>query len=93
MTGNTLSKVFSDAIEGSSIFSSFSFWLLIFFVFGAVFSFRSIDKTKPMQFIIISVRAISIILMIGGALYLIIKDGMKNLTPKGKGAFNVDSFV
>ena len=46
-----------------------------------------------MQFIIITVRVISILLMIGGAFYLIIKNGVKNLTPKGKGYFNFDNFV
>ena len=31
--------------------------------------------------------------MIGGALYLIIADGVKKLTPDGKGTFNTENFV
>ena len=95
MTGNILGKVFTDAIgkDSDSIFKSFNFWLSIFFVFGSVFSFRSIDKTKPIQYVIITVRLISVILMIGGALYLIIADGVKKLTPDGKGTFNTENFV
>ena len=93
MTGNTLEKVFSDAIEGDSIIKSFNFWLAVFFVFGSLFSFRSIDKTKVMQFIIISVRIISILMMFGGAIYLTISGGVKKLTPDGKGTVNFENFV
>ena len=93
MTGNILGKVFTDAISGDSILKTFNFWLIIFFVFGSLFGFRSIDKTKPIQYVIITVRLVSVLMMIGGALYLIIKDGVKKLTPDYKGVWNFDSFV
>jgi hypothetical protein len=43
----------------------------LFFISGAAFSFRSIDKTKVMQIIIVGLRTITIFLFIFGALYLI----------------------
>lgn len=60
---------------------------------GAVFSFRSIDKTKVMQAIIIGVRTVSILLLIGGALFLIFRDGAKKVTPDQEGVFNPGYFV
>lgn len=92
MTANTLSKVFKD-VNGPSILENFKFWLLVFFVAGAVFSFRSIDKTKVMQAVIIGVRVLTIVLFLGGAIFLFSRDGIKHLTPPGKGYFNFDSFV
>lgn len=89
MTGNTLSTVFEKLLSPDSILSSFNFWLAIFFAFGAVFSFQSIDKTKPMQVIIITARSVSILMMIIGAIYIMSKDGVQPLTPKGKGYFNI----
>ena len=92
MTANTLSKVFTDA--GSlEILQNFDFWLIIFFIAGAVFSFRSIDKTKVMQAIIIGARVLTITLFLAGAVFLFSKDGIKDLTPPKKGFFNFDNFL
>ena len=66
---------------------------MIFFVFGAVFSFRSIEKTKALQITIITVRVITIILFFGGALFICMRDGVKKLTPKDGGFFNFSSFI
>jgi hypothetical protein len=38
MTGNILARVF----EGTDIFGSFNFWLGLFFIMAAAFSFKSI---------------------------------------------------
>ena len=88
-----MEKVFDDAIQGDSILKSFNLWLALFFICGAIFSFKSIENTKIMQAIIISIRVLSVILMIVGAIYLMIVGGVKKLTPKDGGYFNVSSFV
>ena len=82
MTGNTLAQFFKDFFGEESIVASFYFWMGIFFVCGAIFSFRSINDTKVMQAIIIIVRVISILLLFFGAIYLIAKEGAKNVAPK-----------
>jgi hypothetical protein len=46
-----------------------------------------------MQAIIIGVRFVSIFLMIFGAVFLIIKYGMKPLTPSDGGVFNIGYFT
>lgn len=46
-----------------------------------------------MQAIIIGVRVLTIILFIGGAIFLFARDGVKKLIPKGQGYFNFGSFV
>lgn len=92
MTANTLSKVFRDA-DSLELLQNFDFWLIIFFVAGAVFSFRSIDKTKVMQAIIIGARVLTITLFFTGAVYLFGSNGIQDLTPPGKGFFNFDSFL
>lgn len=89
MTSKILSKVF----DGQEIVGTIYFWLAIFFLSGAIFSFRSVEKTAGLQFIIILVRFVSILLMIGGAFFLMIRDGVKGLTPKEAGAFNFSSFT
>lgn len=61
--------------QSTSILEEFNFWILIFFLCGSAFSFRSVDKTKVMQMLIIGVRVISIVLLLGGALYLILRNG------------------
>lgn len=71
MTAKTLSGVFVDI----SVLSQFEFWLAAFFISGAVFSFKSIEKTKVLQVTIIIVRFISILMMIGGAIAVIIMNG------------------
>mgnify|MGYP001156559193 FL=1 len=71
----------------------FNFWVFLFFLSGAVFSFRSIDKTKIMQAIIIFVRIISLLMLIIGAVYLFCKDGVQQIVPDGGGVFNVSDFV
>ena len=71
----------------------FNFWVFLFFLSGAVFSFRSIDKTKIMQAIIIFVRIISLLMLIIGAVYLFCKDGVQKIVPDGGGVFNVSDFV
>lgn len=90
MTGNTLSKVFAD-VNAPGLFDDFRFWLVVFFLCGAVFSFKSIEKTKVMQTIIIGVRVVSILMFIFGAIYLIFAEGIKDLTPPDSGNF-VDIF-
>lgn len=71
MTGKTLSKLFGNF----DVVKHFEFWLGIFFLSGAVFSFKDITKTKPLQIAIISVRIVSILLMIIGALIIIGQNG------------------
>lgn len=38
-------------------------------------------------------RIISIVLFFGGAVFLFCRDGVQNMTPKGKGIFNISDFV
>lgn len=84
MTGKTLSKLFGDI----SVLNTFYFWLGVFFVSGATFSFKDITKTKVLQIGIISVRIISILLMIIGALVIIGQNGyIETFTPDGGNAF------
>lgn len=80
MTGKIMSKVF-DHLDENNFLRNFNFWIFIFFISGAAFSFRSIDKTKVMQVIIIGVRILSIILFLFGALFLICRDGVKKMYP------------
>lgn len=95
MTGKIMKEVFQNIDEDKwyHFFSDFNFWIFIFFVSGAAFSFRSIDKTKIMQIIIIGMRVISIVLFLFGAIYLFCRDGVKPLTPPGKGVINISDFV
>ena len=84
MTGNTLSKLF----EGVVVLESYYFWLAIFFVFGATFSFKSIEKTKVIQVVMISVRFISVFLMIIGAFIIMGQNGgIADISPIGGNAF------
>jgi amino acid permease len=47
-----------------------------------------------MQVIIVSVRALTIGLFLGGAIYLIINHhGVRKVIPEGKGVFNIENFV
>lgn len=78
MTGNVLSKVFNEVY----LLEEFNFWLGLFFVSGAAFSFKSIESTKGLQFLIIIVRFVSILLMLFGAVYVMIEYGIKTPTPK-----------
>lgn len=82
MTGKIMSQAFNH-IEEAKILQNFNFWIFIFFISGAVFSFRSIDKTKVMQIIIVGVRFMSILLFIFGAVFLFCRDGVKKMTPEG----------
>ena len=70
MTGNILSKLLQDV----PVLNSFYFWLSIFFVAGAAFSFKSIEKTKVMQAILVVVRFVSIALMIIGAIIIMVQN-------------------
>lgn len=83
-----MSQVFENLNE-SNWLRNFNFWIFVFFVSGAAFSFRSIDKTKIMQIIIVGVRVISIVLFLFGAIYLCFKEGVKKLTPPHGGVFNI----
>lgn len=90
MTGNTMRLVFEDV----QILKTFEFWVVVFFISGAAFSFRSIDKTKIMQIVIVFVRVISIIMLIFGAVYMIIWNGhVQDVVPPGETVFNVSKFV
>ena len=60
----------------------FNFWLGLFFISGAAFSFKSIESTKALQFIIIIVRFVSIFLMLFGAVYVMYEYGIKTPKPK-----------
>lgn len=71
MTGKTLSKLLSQV----PVIGTFEFWLGVFFVSGAAFSFKSIEKTKGLQIVIITVRFISIILMLLGAIIIMAQNG------------------
>ena len=73
MTGNVMSEVFQDV----DWLRSFYFWVVLFFISGAVFSFRSIDKTRVMQVVIVGVRVVSILMLVGGAVFLFCRDGIK----------------
>lgn len=73
MTGNVMSEVF----QGVDWLGSFYFWVVLFFISGAVFSFRSIDKTRVMQVVIVGVRVVSILMLVGGAVFLFCRDGIK----------------
>jgi hypothetical protein len=73
--------------------NDFKLWVGLFFISGAMFSFKSIEKTKVMQFVIIVVRFISIVAMIIGAIYIMIKYGVKSPVPSGKGVFNIENFA
>ena len=90
MTGKTLSKLFT----GVEILETFEFWLTLFFLSGALFSFRSISKTKPIQVITITVRFVSVVLMILGAVIIIFQNGFEmNFTPpRGNAFFNLSFF-
>ena len=68
-------------------------WLGLFFLSGAAFSFKSIYNTKALQVVIIVVRFISIVAMIIGAIYIMIKYGVKSPVPDGEGVFNIDNFA
>lgn len=46
-----------------------------------------------MQAIIIGVRFLSILFLLFGAIYLILQDGVKDITPKDGGVFNMSNFV
>ena len=89
MTGNILSNVFEDV----QVLKEYEVWLGLFFLSGAAFSFKSISDTKALQFFIIIARFISIIAMIFGAAYIMIKYGVRNPTPSGEGIFNIDNFA
>lgn len=88
ITGKTLSNVFKEV----PVLNTFELWLGVFFVSGALFSFKSIEKTKLLQAVIISVRMASVLLMIGGAIYIACISGVKNFTPKDHGVVNIDAF-
>jgi hypothetical protein len=61
----------------------------VFFLSGATFSFKDITKTKPLQIGIISIRVISIFLMIIGALVIIGQNGyVETFEPEGGNAFS-----
>lgn len=83
----------SDVFKEVNYLNDFNFWVFLFFISGAVFSFRSIDKTKIMQVIIIGVRIISLLMFIFGALYLVFSRGIKEIVPDGGGVFNINNFV
>jgi amino acid permease len=90
MTGKTLSKLFSHV----DILNTFEFWLGLFFISGAAFSFKSISKTKPIQVVTITVRFVSVFLMILGAIIIIFQNDFNmTFTPtNGNAFFNFDFF-
>ena len=79
MTGKTLSYLFKEV----TVLNYFEFWLGLFFLFGAAFSFKSIEKTKVMQTVMIFVRFLSVALMFIGAFIIIGQNGgTADLSPK-----------
>jgi hypothetical protein len=89
MTGKNLSQVFHDI----DYLRDFRFWVCLFFISGAVFSFRSIDNTKVMQITIIAVRVISLAMFLFGAIFLFCRDGIQDFIPKDGGVINMGLFV
>ena len=84
MTGNILSKIFVDV----SVLESYYFWLGLFFVIGATFSFKSIEKTKIVQALMITFRLLSVLLMLVGSIMIMIQNGgVKDLAPEGESSF------
>lgn len=84
MTGNTLSKLFT----GVTLLDTYYFWLGVFFLFGASFSFKSIEKTKVVQATMIFVRFLSVFLMVIGAFIIMGQNGgIQDLAPKDGNAF------
>lgn len=84
MTGKVLSRLLGD-IE---VLNTFEFWLMVFFVLGAAFSFKSIEKTKAIQIIMISVRIISILLLVIGSIFIMAQNGgIQDLAPEGGNVF------
>ena len=69
ITGKTLQNVFHDV----NVLNSYYFWLGLFFLSSSLFSFGNIHNTKPIQYIIIIFRFISISLMIIGSIIIMIK--------------------
>lgn len=63
-----------------------------FFIFGATFSFKSIEKTKTVQTTIIFVRFLSILLMVVGAFIVIDKNGsIQDFAPEhGNAIINIE---
>ena len=89
MTGKTLSKVLNSV----PVLNTFEFWLGIFFLSGAAFSFKSIEKTKGLRIFIVIVRAVSILLMLVGAIIIMIQNGrVRSFVPEKGGVFNLDYF-
>ncbi len=79
MTGRVLSKLMGDI----DVLNTFEFWLIVFFIIGGAFSFKSIEKTKVIQVIMISVRIISILLLLIGSIVIMIQNGgIKDLSPE-----------
>ena len=84
MTGETLSRLF----EGVAVLESFQLWLGLFFISGAAFAFKSIEKTKVMQVVMMGVRFLSIVLMFIGAIVIMVQNrGIKDLAPEGGNPF------
>lgn len=77
---------------GVPVLDSLYTWLGVFFLSGALFSFRNVSQTKALQFVIIAVRFLSIVSMIVGAIYIIIRYGSQGLVPAGTSAFDFNFF-
>jgi len=67
--------------KGVPVFDNLYTWLGVFFLSGSVFSFRNISQTKALQFVIIVARFLSILSMIVGAIYVIIRYDSQGLVP------------
>lgn len=79
IVGNTLATVFDQVPVLNTIY----IWLGVFFLSGALFSFKNVQQTKVLQYTIVVVRFVSILSMIFGAIYIIIRNGNKGLAPSG----------
>ena len=90
LTGKTLSTLF----ENVEFLDNFYLWLVVFFIAGALFSFKSIEKTKIMQIVIIAARILTVTLMLVGAFIIIGQNGkIQDLRPKdGNLFFNIEYF-
>lgn len=82
----------STVFEGVAVLDSIYLWLAVFFVSGSVFSFGNIQQTKILQYAIIAIRFLSLLSMIGGAIYIIAAYGNQGLVPAGTSAFNFSYF-
>jgi amino acid permease len=88
LTGRTLSTVFKDV----QVLDRYEFWLGLFFVVSAVFSFRDVGSTKYVQYLSMAMRFLTILLFILGALIVLGRGGSQGFSPPGYPLVQLDNF-